>query len=633
MEGISTRTFEIKSSPSHNFHGEKADIRSCSEISDFIQTSVATIEEYVHKSSGSIFLPVIVHVPSEILARISSDLESKKIKYFCHQNWYNDSSDGSESELPVVRFLDIQGIDGLEFAVVVILLYDDGSGDRRVIHYFHTMITRACVKLVIVKVVDKPKQDQQRKKAINYTFGKNLKGELEKFESNSLVLLVGTYFRFNFITPITQSEVVNRSNCQPKIKRIQYFNGPNNVIILQLEDLYKKKHLEELKRIGLRTIILVGARHSNYWSWNFYWHTDRILHSNAFCGQFEVRSLLFLHDNYDQLSIQLERSLNKNESHDNFELQNFGKSDDIFKDDQLLKLNEPYLKWENWKEKAKESRRLSLPTSRVSAIYNDCLNLMQKGSIKDPEKYIKLYVAMCQLYLTEISKPVYSLKDLDIDSEEYNSFQCFAFGALTTAGFVLEQDARCVEAYHQIYRAIKVITNKQASGCQELEEDDINETIQKSEEDLRHANTTGLRNLDLLHANIGPTLSEKCDLLFLKRKDYENEADSDTLFAKRKELAEITCELAIDFLNQITESGVSYHVIEFRLNPYLEVLSAVLEQPIRCALESLEWNPRHEPAFDVLKKSFAFYTLILNEVYNIATKIEKRKSLAGSRLH
>ena len=43
----------------------------------------------------------------------------------------------------------------------------------------------------------------------------------------------------------------------------------------------------------------------------------------------------------------------------------------------------------------------------------------------------------------------------------------------------------------------------------------------KIDDEFRHADTIRLRNLDLLHANVGPALSQKCDLFFLKRKDYE----------------------------------------------------------------------------------------------------------------
>ena len=642
---LGTKTIEIESKPAHNFHGEKVDVRTCTDAADFEQKSVITIEEYLEHSRGLAFLPVITNVPEDLLSRISSGLTEKQIKVCFCKSLYSETTNSTLNALPSVYFFDIHGLEGLEFAAVVTLFYDNGCGDGRILYYFHNMITRACLKLVLVIAVDNKLRKEEQKKQKSSDFGKKLKIELERTESKSLVFLVGTNFGFNFITPISQSKLKEQNICLPNIEETQYFKGPNDVIILQKEDLYRKKDVEEIISAGLKKLIIVGGRVMHSLQTKFYCHTDTALNCELFSGKFEVKNLIFIYNSDDSFSSQLNRFLNRTDNTSKTELQMLSGADEYCEFDELLRSNEPYFKWENWKQKACESRRLHLPSSFVSDIFTDCIQLLEKERInyqfyqtsitasatQYPKALIKIFNRLLKLYSSEISKPSYVLNDLIVAPDETYSFQWFAFKALHSAEIVIKFHPRYVKTFHQVYRVLEIVRDKLVKGVQAKLLDNL--SVHEAEDGLRQRVVTGLRHLKMIDSASAPNLSQKCNFCSLQRKEYDNEKNLGKLNARKEQLAEIVCELATLFLAQIKEKEIKKDSIEARLQSFQNVLTFVIQQPIRFALEALEWNPTHKPAIHVLNESFSFFAVILNEIYNLATKVEKRNSLSINKCY
>ena len=186
-----TKNNEIECKTANNFHGEPVDVRTCNDESDFAQKSVMTIEEYLEHSRGLAFLPVILHVPEDLLSSISSSLNAKQIKNDFCESLYRETSDTTVKTLPSVYFFNIHCIEGLEFAVVVFLLYDNRSYESGLKFCFHEIITRACTKLVIVYAMDKTMEKVGEKKQTCLASATHLEQELKLIEPNSLVFLIG----------------------------------------------------------------------------------------------------------------------------------------------------------------------------------------------------------------------------------------------------------------------------------------------------------------------------------------------------------------------------------------------------------------------------------------------------------
>ena len=630
---------EIECKPAHNFHGEPVDVRACNDESDFVQKSVKTIEEYLNHSRGLAFLPVIANVPEDLLSHISSVLTAKEIKNGYCESLYIETNDKTLKALPSVYFFDINGNEGLEFAVVVILLYGNSSVERKTELFFHEIFTRACAKLVIVYAIDKKWEKQEQKKQMRVNSEKVLKTVLESTEPNSLVFLVGTNFQFNFITPISQSDLKNQNISLPKVEGIQHFKGPNHVIILQKEDLYRRKDVEELIAVGLKKILIVGGREIISWQENFYFLTSMILSCDLYSGHFESASKMeWDNGTVDEFSAQIDHFLNKTENRNVFDLQKLSLVDKKLDFDKLLCSNEPYFKWENWNQKAKEFDRLHLSSSRVKFIYNECLKFLNKkmtlnnlcqrtniaSSLQNLKVLNKIANSLLKQYLSEILKPSYILENLTVAPGELYSFQFFAFQALEQADFLVKFHPRNVKTFHRIYRVMEIVRAKQANGVQ------AKHVV--IEDELKHGeHAAGLRHLKVIENFQEPNLLQKCDLYSLQREDYEKENSSNKRNAKNEQLAEIACELSTLFLAHIKEKEIKEDSIQTRLQSFQSILTFVIHQPIRFALEALEWNLTHKPALEALNESFLFFAIILNEVDNISTKIEKRKTLHGKR--
>ena len=636
-------TIEIESKTAHNFHGEPVDVRTCNGEFDFVQESVRTIEEYLEHSRGLAFLPVIESVPEDILSRLSSVLTGKQIKVDSCENLYDKTTDTTLKALPSVCFFNYDQIDGLEFAVVVVLSYDNKEVQKGWVHFFHRIITRACAKLVIVHAKDKKLRKQEIQKQLSVTFRNFVQSDLEIAEPNSLVFFLGTNLDFDFITPISKSKLKNQNICLPKIEGIQHFKGPNDVIILQKEDLFRNQDVEELITAGLRQIFIVGGRQFNSWETIFYMQTYMILSCALYSEHFEIKNVFYIVTD-DASPLQLDQFLTKtgNRSGNSsfYELKKLSGVDENSEVEELLRSNgEPYFKWENWDQKAKECGRLPFSSSVIHNFYSDFFKFVDTkltinklgqtpniaSSIQNVKAVNKINNRLLKLYLSEISKPSYIFKNLVVAPGEMFSFQFFAFQALDKAGFLVKCHPRNVKTFHRIYRVMEIVRAKQANGVEAKHE--------VATDDLKHEQTFGLRHIEEIENSPEPDVSQKYGLYSFQRENYEKENNENNLNAKREQLAETVCELSTFFLARTKAKEVQEDSIEARLQSFQSLLKFVIQQPIRFALEALEWNPTHKPALEALNESFSFFAIILNEIYNIVTKIEKRKNSHGNRFN
>ena len=143
---------EFRCSTAHNFHGEKPYIRPCDSIRNFIQESLRIIEEYLQKSRGLEYLPVVLEMPEKTKKRLKLRLKEKNIQFdfYIQGRLHVETACNADKSLPCVRLFDSLEIDGLEFAVSIALLSDSNLNGLDVLPEFYNIITRACTKLIIV---------------------------------------------------------------------------------------------------------------------------------------------------------------------------------------------------------------------------------------------------------------------------------------------------------------------------------------------------------------------------------------------------------------------------------------------------------------------------------------------------
>ena len=355
--------------PATNFHGQKPDIRICKSASDFISKSVLTIEEYLQTSRGLDFLPVINLMTEAIGRQLISELRRKHIHTVISESLYsNVDSEYQSNDVPPVRLFLPHEIEGMEFAISVNLCFDDSS-EPHIAVLLYTSITRACAKLVMVVCTISGKL--YRKKARI----EGLETTLSTLtNTNGVAVLVGINSSFNFMTEMSESELKSKNIDLPEVKGVKYFKGTNEVVILQMVDVYKRDDLEELIRVGLKRLVVVGNNHTDTLQYLFYCYTESIL-SEKYSHQFEVLNQLCSHAlQYFGVMYFL-----KQRDSDNISEQF------IFNKKQVLdgfQNDEPWCKWENWQNKANECCRLGMPFSyflKMSHFSHRLLNITESN--------------------------------------------------------------------------------------------------------------------------------------------------------------------------------------------------------------------------------------------------------------
>ena len=106
---------EFRCTTAHNLHGEKPNIRPCDDILSFINESLRTIEEYLQKSCGLDYLPVVLEMPEETKERLKLRLKERNIQfeYYLKGCLHVQRACNADKSLPCVRLFDALEIDGL----------------------------------------------------------------------------------------------------------------------------------------------------------------------------------------------------------------------------------------------------------------------------------------------------------------------------------------------------------------------------------------------------------------------------------------------------------------------------------------------------------------------------------------
>ena len=628
-------TREIQCQPSHNFHGESPDIRTCVEFSNFINECASTIQEYQEKSRGLDFLPVIAQMPRELLRIVLSCLVRKNIQFEMSQKLFTNYVSENSGGLPIVRIFRAEEVTGLEFTVVISLLCENDDFSCGFLSSFHNIITGACVKLVIVYIQNKKKQITEQ--TMRSEFIERLKLEIEDSKTDRAVVLIGTIIDVNILAEVSDLELHHRNICKPSIESMRCFMGPNNVIFFQLEDIYKKRDLEELVRVQLRKIFIVGCTffcESHQLLLNVL--TNRIFNSEPFSGYFEVRNLASWY-NVGKLSFfPLEYYLELTDTSDRnmmSRLKNFVYHWETSEDAEVLKSIPPYYRWYNWKDRVKELRRLKHTTSEVTMIWYSSLfstgiiqeNFeFQKVSIRYSRELKNLYLKFGKLQLKEISKPTYISNDFALDSGEFFSFQWFALQALCLASDVLEREPCCPRAYHLIFQVLKIIRAKIVGNWAE---DNGDEKLMQQKTSLENAVLViGLKNFAVLKCEVEFSMNFFMDECFLSQVSPEHSVTA------IKQKASVISDAAGKMLNKLLKNEIGRKGISERLNFYNTMLCALLLGPIRISLESLEWNPNQNEVTESLNKSISFFAELVNEVHNLARKQEKTNLTRNHRI-
>ena len=216
--------------PASNFHGQKPDIRICENASDFISTSVLTVEEYLQISRGLEYLPVIILNAEDMKLKVISEMRRKELHIDDSESLYSKlNSEYQSNDLLPSRLFSSYEIEGMEFAITVVLCFDDGS-DPYMAQQFYLSITRTSAKLVTV--VQTVSEKLYRKKMRIECFENALRNTFTN--TNGVAVLVGFNNSFNFLTEMSKSKLKSKNIDLPKVKAVTYFKGTNEVIILQI---------------------------------------------------------------------------------------------------------------------------------------------------------------------------------------------------------------------------------------------------------------------------------------------------------------------------------------------------------------------------------------------------------------
>ena len=73
-------------------------------------------------------------------------------------------------------------------------------------------------------------------------------------------------------------------------------------------------------------------------------------------------------------------------------------------------------------------------------------------------------------------------------------------------------------------------------------------------------------------------------------------------------------------------SGIT--ALVHRIKAYQQIAAMLLfkQQPIRCAMESLEYNPNHVQATETLMESLSLFSDLVSEMYNLERKLKEQRS-------
>ena len=452
-------------------------------------------------------------------------------------------------------------------------------------------------------------------------------------DSQKLVILVGTNYQFQFMKKVSESELRRRNVCIPNIEGLKYFKGPNDISIVQIDDIYKKQDLQELIKAGVRKMILVGSEHTGcsvFLEILFYSMTQKLINSELH-ADIEVMNLNVVKS---EISSEAAEFLGQTDSKSACESsKNLTLS--------LIDINapplsdEPWWKWENWNSKARKCQQLKFACFEVIELYTISYALLIKQEQKpaaeeDRRKRASLLTTVTKRLLKEICRPFYLKCNIDVESGELESYTYYALLTLNIIWLSVFINPLSTKPYKHLFQTIQIIRDTQDSRkCSATKYSTTNNNfLKKFAENLLNSRTA--RSNRWNENDFKPFLSIRTSFKVYDkhRKDFEDEANIDRLIKKGKILADILSEMASESLtrmkSKIREKSEITALVD-RIESYQEIPMLLVEQPIRCAMESVEYNPNHVQATETLMESLSLFSDLVNEMYNLERKLKERE--------
>ena len=305
--------------------------------------------------------------------------------------------------------------------------------------------------------------------------------------------------------------------------------------------------------------------------------------------------------------------------------------------------DEPFWKWENWKRKAWKCQQLKFPCAEVIGLYTTSYAFLIKqeqkhrkegkkcAAEKDRRKRASLLTTVTKRLLKEICRPFYLKCNIDVEPGELDSY---TFYALLTLNIILPLvfiNPFSTKPYKHLFQAIQIIRDTQDSrkcSARKCSAAKNNNFLKKFAENLLNNRTARSNRWNENDFKPFLSISTSFKVYDKHRKDFEVEANIDRLIKKGKILADILSDMASESLtrmkSKIREKSEITALVD-RAESYQEIPMLLVEQPIRCAMESVEYNPNHVQATETLMESLSLFSDLVNEMYNLERKLKERK--------
>ena len=652
---------EIKTS--HNYPGDKPDVRLVSQIQSdysefetaFVQNAVSVIQEYIKAAYPLNFLAVAADIPNTLLDRIQSGLIEKK--YRTQRGFVPQSGKHELSSVFFFNFEEVRMI-GVEFSVLVILLCTNNSENQR--NKFQSdflyLITRATTKLAIVQNAGYSKVDiKQEKVAQNTKIRLQLENLFSSFQEKRLqmknlsnfcsgeTVIIGTIYYdlmpFKLITHSNQLKIR-----PPNIKGISLLEGPGGDLVFQLDDVYKKEHLEELKKCGITHVIILGDMENFHeYTVEYFCYTFLILQSGNISDQFKV--LPYYQNVHFEFTCLLSwnkflREQTQNKLPNQMELA----AETLWTQKTQIPSSGPSSRWKKWKSKANESNHLKDPFNAVFMYETSAFYL--KREIAQPEEntvsgmsyengqkqMTKLLTNTSETYLNCTDEESAYSKLADTKMNEL-SLECCASRAIFSSLMAIG----LYPFWHRSYDLIREISDMIkirigiANECFNENDSLLEKLIQQ---DMQTGAVTGLCGEEFEWLLDYDSLAE-LERIDLQRNEYKKSIEhwilpSVEIIGQRKKLARCLTDFAQKSLMAIKEDrSNTTDILEYWIFKMSSLIN-LNKFSIRCALEALEWFPKQKLATDILCASLLVLTEGVGEAKEIAKEIGEQRFLKWS---
>ena len=500
-------------------------------------------------------------------------------------------------------------------------------------------------------------------------------------DSNENKILVGVIHDYMQFEDISTQYFEDTYSCNfihfPKVEGLRILRTPGGVNVFQIDDIYRIEDIEELIKFGIKRMIILGdVENFNDFSVKYFQETSSILISNfgSRCFvygfhdlfDFKIRSFLgwnrFLHEQIQTSASSKQQQLERVSATETFWRKKTEEAEE-------WPTSGPVSRWQNWKQKADIlTRPGQITESTVGNIsYQIGLKFLTRqrvthlkqrkftSAIEDEKDIAKITSIIGKLNLNYYLYTIHGSVVFDVFSKfwklqflltvvaESSSYsgRCFLNGIVlstisqaTTALYLnpyLKGGYRLIDVAVVLLKCISSAIEKDMK----LPLDDERKKLldQLTEEDVKKGEIKrGLRSSksdEILQPGKFSGAygdSKEMQAIVQKRIEYTQKIKTakhrnDEMIEYRKILADSLSDVAHETLT------LKFEIDTSDLNIYWSVLISFLEDigkySICCALEALEWNPDHEKAKKVFKKSSRLFIFLADKLEIIAKKIGK----------